>query len=121
MVIDKFMKIIKRKEIKKISEIYKTMLKTEKHHQHEIIEDEHGTYRWKANSIVRELIDDKIDLNDLVLLFHHLGYDKNSEVYRQLYRDMGYSLSGYYDIFYWEANNEAVDEYVPNPMCVGKK
>jgi hypothetical protein len=41
------------------------------------------------------------------------GYTKNSEIYRKLYRDMGYSLSGYWEVFYWDVNNEKVDEYNP--------
>jgi hypothetical protein len=40
-----------------------------------------------------------------------MGYDKNSEVYRKLYRDIGYSLEGYWEIFYWEVNNPIASEY----------
>lgn len=59
---------------------------------------------------------EKIDLNTLVLLLNHLGYGKNSEVYRQLYRDMGYSLYGYWEIFYWEVNNPDANEYHPTKI-----
>ena len=115
------MKTVTRTEAGKADKIYRDMLKTEKHHKHEIIEDEQGTYRWKENETVRKLIVEKINLNDLWLLFYSLGYGKNSEVVRQLYRDMGYSLFRYWEVFYWEANNDIADEYEPNPMCVGKK
>ena len=37
----------------------------------------------------------------------------NSEMWRKLYRDLGYSLFGYWEIFYWEANNEKAAEYKP--------
>lgn len=115
-------KILTRTEVSKADKQYRDMLKTEKHHKHEIVEDEHGTWRWKENPRVRELIDNKtINLNDLWLLFYSLGYDKNSEIARKLYRDMGYSLSGYWEIFYWEVNNEIADEYIPNPDCIGTK
>jgi len=33
---------------------------------------------------------------------------------------MGYSLFGYWEVFYWDANNDIADEYEPNPLCVGK-
>ncbi len=107
------MKIITRKEVGESDNSYRKMLKTEKHHKHEIIEDEKGTWRWKENEGVRKILQN-ISLNDLCPLLCLLGYNKNSEVYRKLYRDMGYSLSGYWEIFYWEVNNEEVDEYVPN-------
>ncbi len=89
---------------------YAEMMKTESHHNHVIIKDKNGTLRWKENAFVNEL-SDKAGLNNLCPLLNELGYGKNSEVYRKLYRDMGYSLSGYWEIFYWEANNEEVDQY----------
>jgi hypothetical protein len=42
-----------------------------------------------------------------------MGLGKNDESVRKLYRDMGYSLSGYWEIFYWEMNNEDADQYRP--------
>lgn len=105
------MTTVKREDI--IEEMYREILDIEKHHDHELIKDEHGTLRWKANPIVRKLIDEKISLNDLCPLLKYMGYNKNSEVYRKLYRDMGYSLSGYWEIFYWDMNNEDAAEYKP--------
>ena len=104
-------KIIKREDI--TVENYLLILEKETHHNHEIIEDEHGVIRWKENKNV-ELFLKNISLNDLCPLLNSLGYDKNSEIYRKLYRDMGYSLNGYWEVFYWEFNNENSDEYVPN-------
>ncbi len=103
-------KVIKRDTI--TEDTYKEILDTETHHDHVIIKDEHGTIRWKANQRVRDLVD-KIGLNDLVELLHYLGYGKNSEVYRKMYRNMGYSLYGYWEIFYWEVNNEDAADYKP--------
>jgi hypothetical protein len=31
-----------------------------------------------------------------------------------MYRDMGYSLFGYWEMFYWEINNNIAHEYKPN-------
>lgn len=105
---------ISREEAAKISEEYKLVLDTETHHSHILIKDEKGTIRWRENGTVRSLITKgDIDLNKLIIMFHEMGYDKNSEVYRKLYRDMGYSLYGYWQIFYWDMNNEDADKYKP--------
>jgi len=96
-----------------LDEAYAEILSRENHHDHQLIIDEHDVLRWEENPDVRRLIDEKIDLNHLLALFQVLGYDKNSELYRKLYRDIGYSLSGYYDIFYWDANNPECDYYQP--------
>lgn len=109
-------KTINREDIK--DKDYRLILNTENHHNHEIIEDEHGTLRWKPKPLVNKLIS-KINLNDVWILFEALGYDKNSEIIRQLYRDMGYSLYGYWEVFYWNVNNEIADEYVPNRAGLG--
>jgi hypothetical protein len=91
---------------------YKEIFDIEFHHNHEIIRDEHGTFRWKADPIIQKTIPGKIDLNDLwYIMFHSMGMTKNSEQVRKLYRDMGYSLSGYCEIFFWEANNEEASKY----------
>lgn len=90
---------------------YQDILATEPHHKHEIILDDHNVIRWKANPSVRKLVDESELLNEFIILFHLLGVDKNHELYRKLYRDMGYSLSGYYDVFYWEVNNEEARNY----------
>lgn len=106
------MTTITRTEAGKVDKTYRDMLKTERHHKHEIIKDEHGTLRWKKNLDVDYLLQN-ISLNDLCPLLQVLGYGKNSEVYRHLYRSMGYSLFGYWEVFYWEANNPDADSYSP--------
>jgi hypothetical protein len=102
------MKTIKREDIQE--DIYQNIFKREKHHNHEIVEDCNGIYKWRENYQVRDLVE-KINLNDLIPLLHHLGFGKNSEIYRKLYRDMGYSLNGYWEVFYWEVNNEDSKKY----------
>lgn len=50
------MKIISRSEVIKADKEYNDMLKTENHHQHEIIEYDHGTCRWKENENVNKIL-----------------------------------------------------------------
>lgn len=104
------MNIVERKDL---PEDYEEMMATEAHHDHVIIKDEHGTLRWKKNERVEALA--MKDLNTTVQLFMSLGHGKNSEIWRKMYREMGYSLSGYWEIFYWDMNNPDVDKYRP-PM-----
>ena len=106
-------RIIPRQEI--TQETYREILDKETHHDHLIIRDEMGTLRWQENPAVSKWVDE-LGLNGIVILFYHLGYGKNSEPYRKLYRDIGYSLSGYWEIFYWEANNPESDLYQPQSL-----
>jgi len=91
------------------------ILDVEIHHSHEIVKDEDGTLHWKSNPDVLRF-KEKNSLNDLIPLFQNMGYGKNSEVYRKLYRDMVYSLFGYWEIFYWEVYNPLANKYVPNAL-----
>lgn len=104
------MEIIKREDI--TEDLYREILDLETHHYHVIVKDESGPLRWKENKDITHFLE-KISLNDLCQMLSILGYGKNSEVYRKLYRDMGYSLYGYWEIFYWEANNPSASKYVP--------
>jgi len=106
-------RIVKREEIK--DEEFRQMLSIESHHNHQIILDEDGILRWKENPSVRHFLKN-ISLNDLCPLLISLGYGRNSEVFRKLYRDMGYSLFGYWEVFYWEVNNPSATDYVPNAL-----
>ena len=106
------MKEIKREQVSAMSPDYAEILRKESHHDHKIIEDEHGTLRWQAQPTVREILD-RVNFNDVWVLFHYMSLTKNHEEVRKLYRDMGYSLSGYWEIFYWEMNNEDADQYRP--------
>ncbi len=91
---------------------YKEILEKESHANHKVVSVD-GVLRWEEDPKVRDLVD-RVGLNDLVLFMLVLGYDKNSEFYRNLYRSIGYSLSGYWEIFYWEVNNPEANEYISN-------
>jgi hypothetical protein len=93
-------------------EDYKLIFETESHHDHPVIKDENGTLRWKEDPAVREMVD-KIGLNDIWMFLRNIGLTKNSEEMRKLCRDIGYSLSGYWEIFYWDMNNEDARKYKP--------
>lgn len=102
------MKTIERKTLID-HEYFGDIMRREAHHEHSIVEVD-GIPRWKENPEVSEYVG-KIGLNDIIGLFISMGYTKNSEVWRKLYRDIGYSLSGYWEVFYWDWNNEDADEY----------
>lgn len=98
---------------------YAEVIRGETAHDHVLIENEHGTYRWKRDE-KRELeimnYFGAIDLNDVVSEWykdskHQLrspsGTHSNDPLVRELYRCIGYSLSGYWEVFYWEVNNDA--------------
>jgi hypothetical protein len=107
------METVSRDQVLETGDIhYAAVLFSETHHDHEIIRDDSGVLRWKENHQATRLLK-RVDFNDLVMLFHSLGYDKNSEVFRKLYRDIGYSLSGYWEVFYWDANNPDYLDYKP--------
>ena len=108
------MKEIRRQDLMDIED-YAEIFKKESHHTHRVIEDENGTLRWEADPVVNEIVD-RVNLNDIWLMFMKMGLTKNSEPVRKLYRDMGYSLSGYWEIFYWDVNNEDAEEYHGVPV-----
>lgn len=101
------MKTISRDDILDIH--YMEMFKKESHHDHKIILD-NGIFRWKENDHIVSILK-TFPLNDIIVLFNELGIHKNHEVYRKLYRDIGYSLFGYWEVFYWEVNNPHAKDY----------
>jgi hypothetical protein len=105
------MEVVKREELMDVDS-YKEIFDIEFHHNHEIIRDENGTIRWKGDPKLNEMITKTVNLNDLwYIMFFSMGLTKNSEEVRKLYRDMGYSLSGYWEIFFWEMNNFDAEAY----------
>ena len=102
------MQIVDRKDV--IGEYNILILNTETHHNHTVILDE-GMFRWKKDEAVDNLVD-KMGFNELIELFHRLGHGRNSEIVRKLYRDMGVSLYLYWEVFYWNMNNEDAEEYI---------
>jgi hypothetical protein len=97
-------------------ETYAEIMGGEGHHPHRIYKDEHGVFRWEAFPEREQEIMNQFgakDLNDLFGRCHAEGKHggKNDPLIRQLYRCMGYSLSGYHEIFYWDWNNEEADKW----------
>jgi hypothetical protein len=37
-----------------------------------------------------------------------------------MYRDMGYSLYGYWEIFYWEMNNDYAQDYIEERKALNR-
>ena len=89
------------------------IINTESHHNHEMVMDKTGVIRWKPNKKVCDGLKER-NFNDVILGFLQRGLDKNCEEYRKMYRDIGYSLDGYWEIFYWEVNNPISSQYIPN-------
>ena len=100
------MQTVNRKDL---PDHYSEMMKCESHHNHEIVLI-NGVLKWKEDKFTNRMLE-RISLNDLCPLMENIGYGKNSEIYRKLYRSMGYSLNGYWEVFYWEPNNEDCSEY----------
>ena len=92
--------IIERKDI--LEPIFQKMLQTEMHHTHEIIQDKNGVLRWKKG----------VNTDSIDSIFYE-AESRSSESLRRLYRDLGYSLFAYYELFYWLVNNEDADSYLP--------
>lgn len=97
--------------------IYKDICDRE-HHNHPIYKDEHGTLRWKADPVIEMLweaqADDGTHCGPIALDLNALaayGPGKNDPRVRELYRRMGYSLHGYWELFHWEVNNPDADQY----------
>jgi hypothetical protein len=105
------MKKMKREEITDLDFI--EILKKESHHNHEIIQDEKGRLFWKPEGNLCAEIESK-NINDYIFDFNSNGLNKNSEEYRKFYRDMGYSLFRYWEIFYCKANNPICNDYRNN-------
>jgi len=105
------MKTIKREDIDR--DIYQEIFAKESHHTHEIQFNEDGIFHWKPNQNVLRL-KNSIGIDILVDFLESLGHDKNSEICRKFFRDMGYSLLAYWEIFYWETNNPIASEYSPS-------
>jgi hypothetical protein len=67
---------------------------------HEVVEDEHGTWRWRPNEVIRWATwgdPAPVSMNDL-WAEHGRGSFTTEEV-MAFYRDSGYSLSGFIEIF----------------------
>ena len=91
-------------------ELFAEIMEKESHHNHGIVL-KGDRPRWQENPRISKLVDDMGGMNNVVSFMYSIGLTKNSEEYRKLYRDIGYSLYGYWEIFYWEMNNEDAADY----------
>lgn len=103
--------IVDRKDL---PEDYTEMMKTEQHHQHEIVRDSRGKLKWKEDPFTKDLVD-TCGLTNIREALERSGVNKNSEICRELYRRMGYPIEGYWEVFYCELNNPNANLYVPPP------
>lgn len=100
-------KYITKEEVIETDSLYKEIFKRE-NPDHPIIKDNYGVLRWKKDPMVEMLFEYKaLDLNALFIN----GASKNDPRVRELYRKMGYSLFGYWEVFHWEMNNPEADQY----------
>jgi len=107
------MEQVSRIEIALINDEYKDVMYGERFHNHNIITGEDGRLRWEADPEKEQAIMDEFGAEDLNDLFGRCRADKNDPKVRELYRWIGYSIFGYWEVFYWEVNNEDVDEWNP--------
>ena len=94
----------------KISPEYAEVLATEEL-GHELYVDDHGTIRWVANPEKEQEIMDEFSASDLNQLYIN-GARKNDPRIRELYKHIGYSLFGFWEVFYWEVNNPHAYKYL---------
>lgn len=65
-----------------------------------------NTIRFKADPVIRHLVDTQVDLNKLWASLSERSDPKVRLSMRSFYRNMGYSLGGYIDIFGQELDAE---------------
>ncbi len=88
---------------------------------HDLVVDKHGTIRWVEDPVQEKAIMDMFGATDLNDLYTKKDVNKNDHLIRVLYKCMGYSLSGFWEIFYWEANNEDAWKYGGRKGHIDKK
>lgn len=101
--------IVSWEEAASMGEEYQEVLEREFFHPLHI--DEHGTLRWFPDPDREQEIMKQFGASDLNDLFGRCRADKNTDIIHELYKCMGYSLFGFWEVFYWEANNENANEY----------
>jgi hypothetical protein len=106
--------IVPREEITdtRFGEIFKT----EPHVRHRVVRyaDSNHLY-WEKHPPVILLMQAEggISFEEMLDAMIKQGHNKNSEIYRKLYRDAGCSLYDYYETFYIPNDSYYPSEYVP--------
>lgn len=130
-------KIITPSELRKNFEYYEDMADLAKIFHHQVVLTEGGVIRWKENKLVKLLVGDyetgcpfhtpakwmgamvnrnhlgAVDLNGLSILRNKGAF--TLEEYMKFYMGMGYSLSGYGDVFGQCEVKEYGLEYIEQP------
>jgi len=100
---------------------FREIISTEPHITNRIVRYAgHDTLYWEKANFVALYLDavakaGEYSFEDVVNHYTKLGFTKNSDIYRQLYRDAGCSLFDYYETFYMPN-----DTYNPSEYIAGK-
>lgn len=87
---------------------YADMAKLATIFNHVVIENEHGTWRWKKNRLM-DFIENNISLNELVIALHRKHF--SIEEFVKFNMQIGYSLSGFCELFdMFPASERGVDD-----------
>ena len=84
------------------SEWYQDMADLARIFDHDVIADDHGTWRWQANDIVRWTVDkmNSSEFCNLNELWTAVGREHLDPLHlMKFYMQMGYSLCGYAEVF----------------------
>ena len=103
-------KYLSYEEVGNLSDEYKDILSREVS-GHRLYISSNETIRWEKNQPRVDEIMKFFGADDLNDLFGKCQADKNDPLVRELYKCMGYSLSGFWEVFYWDWNNDKADEY----------
>lgn len=106
-------KIISRLKLAKVDHLYREVTYGERFHDHKIIKDRNGVYRWDGDAKKAQEIMEEFGAKDLNELFSD-GASLNDPKVRELYRWKGVSIFLYWETFYWEVNNEDENEWDPS-------
>jgi len=92
------MKTINRKDLIKIEE-FRPIFENEVNHDHEVILDDHGVYRWKSLPDETGIVT-SVSRSHLFGLIDGMGIPKNHDNIKRLFRGSGMSLIEYRQMFY---------------------
>lgn len=94
-------KIIERKDIPEHYQFSVSLT------SHPVVEDKHGVLRYQKNPLIAYL-QEQADLNEMWIIYRKY-HTWTQEQFMQFYRDIGYSLHGFEEIW-----GEALDEMEGN-------
>jgi hypothetical protein len=92
------------------------IFETEDHYRHNVVKITLGSSThsyWQTNTSIYHFLQ-PLGLHQLSETLLAWGLDRNTELYRKLYRDMGCSLFNYKEIFYMPNDAYHPSQYIPN-------